>query len=67
MLNQAFRFLIVPLGAICAIVALSGQAASRPTTPTPVVAQASSEEVVTCTDANRKVVDICIIADSVSH
>jgi len=67
MFNQGYRFLLIPLGAICAIVALSGQPASRATTPTPVVSQLSSDEVVTCTDANRKIVDICIIADSVSH
>jgi hypothetical protein len=60
------RFLLIPLGAIAVIATLSAQTASRATTHEPVVA-AVSEQVVTCTDENRKVVDICIIADGLSR
>jgi hypothetical protein len=60
------RFLLIPLGAVATIAALSAQTASHATTRAPVVAT-MSEQVVTCTDENRKTVDICIVADSVSH
>ncbi len=60
------RYLLIPLGAVATIAALSAQTASHATTRAPVVATAS-EQVVTCTDDNRKTVDICIVADSLSH
>jgi len=60
------RFLLIPLGTMATIAALSAQTASHATARTPVVA-ATTEQVVTCTDANRNTVDICIVADSVSH
>jgi hypothetical protein len=60
------RFLLIPLAAIATIAALSLQTASHATTREPVVG-VMTEQVVTCTDENRKTVDICIIADSVSH
>jgi hypothetical protein len=60
------RFLLIPLGAVATIAALS-QTVSHATTRPPVVAVSMTEQVVTCTDENRKVVDICIVADSVSH
>ena len=60
------RFLLIPLGAVATIVALSAQTSSHATTRTPVVS-AMTEQVVTCTDENRNTVDICIVAESVSH
>jgi len=60
------RFLLIPLGAIAVIAALSTQTASHATSREAVVAPIN-EQLVTCTDDNRKLVDICIIADSVSH
>jgi len=60
------RFLLIPLGAIATIAALSTQTASHATTRER-VASAVSEQLVTCTDENRNTVDICIVADSVSH
>ena len=60
------RFLLIPLGAVATIAALSSQTASHSTTREPVVA-AMTDQVVTCTDENRSTVDICIVADSVSH
>ena len=60
------RYLLIPLGAVAAIAALSAQTASHATTREPVVAMVN-EEVVTCTDQNRNSVDICIVADSLSH
>jgi hypothetical protein len=60
------RYLLIPLGAVATIAALSAQAAPNSATREPVVA-AMTDQVVTCTDENRKTVDICIIADSVSH
>jgi hypothetical protein len=60
------RFLLIPLAAVATIAALSAQTASHATTRTPVAA-AVTEQIVTCTDENRNTVDICIVADSVSH
>ena len=59
------RFLLIPLAAVITIAALA-QTASHATTRTPVAAPVT-EQVVTCTDENRKTVDICIVADSLSH
>ena len=60
------RFLLIPLGAVATIAALSTQTASHATTREPVVAS-MTEQVVTCTDENRNTVDICIVAERVSH
>jgi hypothetical protein len=60
------RFLLIPLGAISVIAALSTQTASHATGRAPVVA-AVTGQVVNCTDENRKTVDICIVADSLSR
>ena len=60
------RYLLIPLGAVATIVALSAQTASHATTREPAVAMVS-EQLVTCTDENRKTVDICIVADTLSH
>ena len=64
MFKPSLRFLIIPLGAITMIAALSGQN-SHATTRAPVISV--NEQLVDCTQDNRKTVDICIIADSVSH
>jgi len=61
----SLRFLIIPLGAICTIAALSQT--TYATGPRQPAAAMMSEQLVTCTDENRTTVDICIIADSVSH
>ena len=60
------RYLLIPLGAVATVVALSAQTASHATTREPAVAMVS-EQLVTCTDENRKTVDICIVADALSH
>jgi hypothetical protein len=60
------RFLLIPLGAVATIAPLATQTASHAATGEPVVA-AATEQLVTCTDENRNTVDICIVADSVSH
>jgi len=60
------RYLLIPLGAVATIAALATQTASHATTREPVLS-AAIEQVVTCTDENRKTVDICIVADSLSH
>jgi hypothetical protein len=60
------RFLFIPLGAVATIAALATQTASHATTREP-VASAVSEQLVTCTDENRKTVDICVVADGLSR
>ena len=60
------RYLLIPLGAVATIAALSTQTASHATTRERSVAMVS-EQLVTCTDENRKTVDICIVADNLSH
>ena len=60
------RYLVIPLAAVATIAALSTQTASHATTRAPAAATVS-EQVVTCTDENRNTVDICIVADSLSH
>jgi NaMN:DMB phosphoribosyltransferase len=60
------RYLLIPLGAVATIAALSAQTASHATTREPAVAM-TSEQLVTCTDENRKTLDICLVADSLSH
>jgi hypothetical protein len=61
---SSLRFLIIPLGAITTIAALS-QNATHATTREPVIS--INEQVVDCTSESRKTVDICIIAESVSR
>jgi hypothetical protein len=60
------RYLLIPLGAVVTIAALATQTASHASSREP-VASAVSEQLVTCTDENRKTVDICIVADGLSH
>ena len=60
------RYLLIPLGAVATIAALSAQTASHATTREAAVATVSGQ-FVTCTDENRKTVDICIVADNLSH
>jgi hypothetical protein len=60
------RFLLIPLGAVATIAALATQTASHSTTREPVVSTVS-DQLVTCTDENRKTVDICIVADGLSR
>lgn len=64
MLKSNFRFLLIPLGAIATIVALS-QSATHATTRWPVAN--ATEQLVDCTQENRNTVDVCIIADSLSR
>jgi hypothetical protein len=59
------RVLIIPVGAIATIAALSTQNVTHATTRGPVTSV--NEQIVDCTQENRKTVDICIIADSVSR
>lgn len=65
MFKPSFRFLIIPIGAMATIAALS-QSATHATTREPVRA-VMNEQVVDCTQANRMTLDICIIAESVSR
>lgn len=65
MFKPSLRFMIIPIGAIATIAALSSQSATHATTRERVMSV--SEQIVDCTQDNRKTVDICIIADSVSH
>ena len=66
MFKPSFRFFIIPIGAIATIAALSFQSATHATTREPVAATIN-EQIVDCTQANRMTVDICIVADGLSH
>jgi len=65
MFKPSLRFLIIPLGAITTIAALSSQNVTHATTREPIISV--NEQIVDCTSENRKTVDICIIAESVSR
>ena len=67
MFKPGLSFLIVPLGAIAIIAALSTQTASHATTSRAPAVAMINEPLVDCTQANRNTVDICLIAETVSH